>query len=713
MAIAERRNLITVIAPAAWPAALALFAFALAPRALAGNFLTVDEAYHWLGRVERFLAALRQGDFAGTNLIGHPGVTTLWLGTAGALGHEWASARGLVAPDDFGARLALLRLPLALVNALAIALGYLMLRRLLDRRVALLAGLLWAAEPFLVAHAQLLHLDALLTSFMTLALLAALVATGGASPDHELAEYTRGPGSSDRERRWGWWVLSGVLGGLALLTKSPAIVLAPMIALIAAAAALPSGQGITGVVRAGGGWRSIARGLVAEAGLPTAVWCLTAAAVWFALWPAAWVDPAGALGRVVLQASAEGGAPHGWGNFFLGRAVADPGPLFYLVTTAFRLAPWTAVGLACAAGFWLYERAARRPGVSSRALLLLALFALGFTAAMSILPKKFDRYVLPIFPALDVLAAAGLLRAAGWLRRRASGSLGSTLDRQPLVWGIAAAALGLNLALHHPYPLAYFNPLLGGGAVAAQVVPVGWGEGYELAGAYIASRPNGADRPVAARYEPVLGPYAPAGAAPLAWWQTPGRVDYAVLYIDQIQRDDKPETFRPLLEREPIHTVRINGIDYAYVYQIPPPVATPLPADFGEAIHLRGYGLDTSALRSSGYITLTLEWEARGSPGADYMLFAHVFDSAGNRIGQVDVRPGGERAPTTIWARGDYHSLVQRIPLDPALPPGEYRIAIGLYDAASLQRLPLSAGARPALPEAGANALALDPFQIP
>jgi hypothetical protein len=705
---------------ASWPLTLALFLFALLPRAVAGRFLTVDEAYHWLDRVERFVQALRAGDFAATNLIGHPGVTTLWLGAAGFAAHEQAVSLGLLAPNDADAQRALMRLPIAAATALCVALVYPLLRRLIDGRAALLATLLIAAEPFLVAHSQLLHLDALLTSFMTLSLLAALAAVERwpRTADQEQTGVRHTPSSLITRR---WWLLSGVFGGLALLTKSPAITLLPMVGLIALL----------------GAWQSRERGWMPFLTLTAsrvALWCIIAAVTWLALWPAAWGDPLGAVGRVVRQASADGGSPHGWGNYFLGRAVADPGPLFYPVTVAFRLAPWTFVGVILCCVLGLGELVSRwrgsyalsggreRRGEGAGPLLVLALFVAGFAVAMSLPPKKFDRYALPIFPALDILAAAGLVRLGEVLRRRLADSQRMTKGERTsgssaamvhfALWSFVVGLLSFNLAAHHPYHLAYFNPLLGGGPVAARMVPVGWGEGYEQAGAYIAAQHNGADRPAAARYEPVLGPFTPAGAAPLAWWQIPGRVDYAVLYIDQLQRDDKPETFRPLLEREPVYTVRINGIDYAYVYQVAPPVVTALPADFGDAIHLRGYRLDTSALRTSGVITLTLEWEARAAPGTDSMLFAHVFDERGGRVAQVDVPPGGARAPTSTWQPGHYISLVQQIPVPADLPPGTYRVAIGVYDPATFARLPLQAAPRATLPEAGPDALALDPFVV-
>jgi 4-amino-4-deoxy-L-arabinose transferase-like glycosyltransferase len=155
-----------------------LAAVALAPRCLGlADFYTIDEAYHWLMRVRLFAEALRQGNWAATELTGHPGVTTMWLGALGRWLGQLMGVRDLGGSGAGATYLASLRLPLAVTNALAVVAGYLALRRLLRPSAALLAGLLWATSPFLVAHARLLHLDALLTSFMTLSVLLLLVAT--------------------------------------------------------------------------------------------------------------------------------------------------------------------------------------------------------------------------------------------------------------------------------------------------------------------------------------------------------------------------------------------------------------------------------------------------------------------------------------------------------------------------------------------------------
>jgi 4-amino-4-deoxy-L-arabinose transferase-like glycosyltransferase len=687
-----------------WLIGLAIFLLALAPRALAlGRFVTIDEAYHWFDRARLFGQAVRQGDWAATNLIGHPGVTTMWLGAAGRAAHQALAAWGLASWPDPELLRTMLRLPVALVTALCVALGYGLLRRLLPGRTALLAALLWAADPFLVAHSQLLHVDALLTSFVTLSLLAALLAFGA------------------ERLRWRFLIGSAVAGGLALLTKSPAIVLPPMVGLIALVGAWRKDQGRP--TNDDGHVQPLVVRRSSFVVLPLLVWLVVAALTWFALWPAAWVDPLGAIGSVVHQAEADGGTPHGWGNFFLGRAVADPGPLFYPLAIALRLAPWTLLGLVGYCGFWTVNFGAETASGAERPrskiqyrvpLALLNLFVLLFVLMLTLAAKKFDRYALPIFPALDILAAAGLiwlLDFGFWIVSGLSRSKAQQPKSKP-GWLLALIVLAANLAWYHPYELAYYNPLLGGGAAAAQLIPVGWGEGLEQAGAFIAAQPDGAEQPVATWYRPALKPYIKAPLVPLGDLLIPGRAGYAVLYIDQVQRrDDAAATDWLRTQLTPIHTVRIHGIDYAEIYQVPMPAAQPLDADFGPAIHLRGYDLDLSNT-AGGTIGLTVHWQARAAVGEDLLLFVHVLGAGGARVGGADLPPGGADAPTSAWQPGRFVSAALRVPIQPNLAPGSYWLSIGVYRPGDGARLDLRASAPAGAPDDGPHALLIGPIVL-
>src|SRR4051812_14481070 len=304
---------------------------ALLPRVLGlADFFTIDEADHWILRVRLFSEALNRHNWAGTNLTGHPGVITMWLGSLGRL---LALANGISPSLDSAVYLPLLRLPLAVTNSLAVALGYLLLRRIMRPGIALLAAILWATEPFLIAHSRLLHVDALMTSFSTICVLLLLLG----SP------LARRPASG--AGRWFAIVGSGIMAGLALLSKVSALVLLPWAGLFMAAVVLADPQ-----LRAANGahwWRSV--GWWAPAArrtlLPYLLWlgCLTL--TMFVVWPAMWVEPFVAVGDMIEEAILNGGQPHAWGNYFLGRSIPDPGPLFYLVAVLWRSSPLMLIGL--------------------------------------------------------------------------------------------------------------------------------------------------------------------------------------------------------------------------------------------------------------------------------------------------------------------------------------------------------------------------------
>jgi hypothetical protein len=95
-------------------------------------------------------------------------------------------------------------------------------------------------------------------------------------------------------------------------------------------------------------------------------------------------------------------------------------------------------------------------------------------------------------------------------------------------------------------------------------------------------------------------------------------------------------------------------------------------------------------------------------------MFAHVLNAAGQRVAQIDVPPGGPRAPTSAWHPGHYITWYHPVPLGTDLPPGTYWLAVGLYDPANGARLPLHhTRPPPDAPDDGSGALLLGPVKIP
>ena len=142
---------------------------------------------------------------------------------------------------------------------------------------------------------------------------------------------------------------------------------------------------------------------------------------------------------------------------------------------------------------------------------------------------------------------------------------------------------------------------------------------------------------------------------------------------------------------------------------------------FGDHIAFTGYSLSPGSWQPGQSVYLSTFWQAQSPVDADYKLFVHLLDAQGNAVAQYDhypfaldpALPATEAAlnpaygtdtlplpdsypatgliPTRRWLPG--RTLVETValPLSTDLPAGDYTLALGLYDEATLQRLPLSA----------------------
>ncbi len=439
-----------------WLSYLAIGLVALALRVWhLGSFVTIDEVKFWLPRSERFLQALQNGAPDAMPLVGHPGVTTMWLGSAGIALRRFLFDSGILTHETYATLLALHRLPTVLLHVAAILVGYRMLRLLLPAAMAFLAAWLWATDPFIIAFSRVLHVDALAGTFATLSLLAAAVSAKRRAQSAERTERTERE-SGDAKKRGceeagshtasppasplpGWLVLSGICAALAVLSKLPALAVVPVVGILLLAEARRRG-GEEAKRRSGDdATQSAVSFIIHRSSFPASplprflapllLWAAAFALTVVLLWPAVWNEPRQVYQAVRFGVVSEGGQPHLWGNYFLGRRVDVPGASFYAVALALRMTPWTLAGVLLV-GYWVLGIGYRGTGDREqgtgdrgqgtgvrgrgewRTLATMAAFALVFLIGMSLFSKKMNRYLVPIFPAVDILAAAGLTLVA-------------------------------------------------------------------------------------------------------------------------------------------------------------------------------------------------------------------------------------------------------------------------------------------------------------
>jgi hypothetical protein len=120
-----------------------------------------------------------------------------------------------------------------------------------------------------------------------------------------------------------------------------------------------------------------------------------------------------------------------------------------------------------------------------------------------------------------------------------------------------------------------------------------------------------------------------------------------------------------------------------------------LDADFGEAIHLRGYALAGDSFAPGDVLPVTLFYESSVRPSEPYKVTVQLLGDSGLPIAQHDGEPMGGFAPTTGWQPGqavtDRHGVL--LPSD--LPSGNYTLIVAVYHAYTGERLPFVSDAEP------------------
>ncbi len=141
----------------------------------------------------------------------------------------------------------------------------------------------------------------------------------------------------------------------------------------------------------------------------------------------------------------------------------------------------------------------------------------------------------------------------------------------------------------------------------------------------------------------------------------------------------------------------------------PGPIQNPRRARMGSAIALLGYDVAPVQPASGGTLDVTLHWRALAPPLAGYSRFLHLVDAAGQIRAQSDSPPANGQRPTTGWVENEVIDDRVSLKLPADLPPGRYRLLTGMYDPATLVRLPALDDAGRPLPD---NAVLLGEVEI-
>lgn len=138
----------------------------------------------------------------------------------------------------------------------------------------------------------------------------------------------------------------------------------------------------------------------------------------------------------------------------------------------------------------------------------------------------------------------------------------------------------------------------------------------------------------------------------------------------------------------------------------------PSAAAFGDgSLTLSGYvygGMDGSAATAGAPLALALSWQAAQAPGRDLKATVLLVDSAGHVLLQDDqFLRDAAGATSAAWSSDASGLDVRLLELPAGTPPGAYQVQVAVYDAATLERLPVASGDKAAARVASAGPLTL------
>lgn len=351
-----------------WPgrtlAWLLIIAVIVLPRSLDLDvFYARDELAIWPW-ADQFALAVWRGDPAGTlTTSDYPGIPMFWAQTLFltvkyTLPGLFPETMIPIEQLDQQRGLALLaerRLAAGLLVSLQLIGAVWLVRRLFGWPPALLSAVFLGLDPFSLTEARVFRLEMVSAGFVCLSVLAYLLYL--------------------RQRRWGWVLLSGIMAGLAVSSKTSGGLIVPYIWLLllldwlwgntsprstalasenrtadhrpptAEKIFLHGSQLPADVISSqNAGWlerskRTVVNGLIWAAGAIGAFWLI---------WPAMWVEPRAALDYLFTAGFGQAAGRSVWGDkvFFWGEVLpGDPGPYFYPVALAFRTTPLMWLGL--------------------------------------------------------------------------------------------------------------------------------------------------------------------------------------------------------------------------------------------------------------------------------------------------------------------------------------------------------------------------------
>jgi hypothetical protein len=113
---------------------------------------------------------------------------------------------------------------------------------------------------------------------------------------------------------------------------------------------------------------------------------------------------------------------------------------------------------------------------------------------------------------------------------------------------------------------------------------------------------------------------------------------------------------------------------------------------FANQMRLNGYAVDRQEIRPGGSLDLTLAWEAIGPTSVDYRIVTILRGPDGQIVEQSERSLSGGGVGTSRWEPGRWLFRSTELDIRRARQPGDYTLAVGLYDSRARKLAPVTSG---------------------
>jgi hypothetical protein len=123
------------------------------------------------------------------------------------------------------------------------------------------------------------------------------------------------------------------------------------------------------------------------------------------------------------------------------------------------------------------------------------------------------------------------------------------------------------------------------------------------------------------------------------------------------------------------------------------PAAPAEPVALANNAALVGVDGPQATVQPGDWLRFTLYWQAAQPVSGDFTVFTQLLGPDGRVVAQHDNPPAGGWYPTSLWAAGETVADDYALSIDPAAPPGDYRLIVGMYNPTTGERVTTAGGA--------------------